>query len=235
MRRRQAAQRTASSSRPPTDDPTTAWAQDVVAGRIISGEIVQHAAERHLRDIVDGEKRGLFWRPEMADMPLAFFPAVLSVTAGTAAGQPFHLLPWHVFVVGSLFGWRMASGRMRFRSAWLETGKGQAKSPLIRAARAAPISPAPSARTDDPMSSTAVPYTEPLSPQVNAIAGETQIVEVVVPISTGTVEEALREIRDDVPAERNTLAKISDSLDQLAADQSAEIRRRSRIAAIIYG
>lgn len=132
MRRKPPARRTASSaSRPPIADPTTAWAHDVVSGRIVSGEIVQHAAERHLRDIADGEKRGLFWRPDMADEPLAFFPAVLSVTAGTAAGQPFHLLPWHVFVVGSLFGWRLASGRMRFRSAWLETGKGQAKSPLM--------------------------------------------------------------------------------------------------------
>jgi len=48
-------------------------------------------------------------------------------------GQPFYLLPWHTFCVGSLFGWRMASGRMRFRSGWLETGKGQAKSPLMAA------------------------------------------------------------------------------------------------------
>lgn len=48
-------------------------------------------------------------------------------------GKPFNLLPWHMFCVGSLFGWRKDSGRMRFRSGWLETGKGQAKSPLMAA------------------------------------------------------------------------------------------------------
>jgi len=85
-----------------------------------------------LRDIVDGERRGIFWRPQVkARRALDFFPAVLPITAGPKAGQPFELLHWHLFVVGSLFGWLTASGRLRFRSGWLETGKGQAKSPLM--------------------------------------------------------------------------------------------------------
>ncbi len=62
-----------------------------------------------------------------------FLPAVFSVTDGPAEGQPFYPLTWHTFVVGSLFGWHLSSGRWRFRSAWLETGKGQAKSPLMGA------------------------------------------------------------------------------------------------------
>jgi phage terminase large subunit-like protein len=115
------------------DDPTTAYARDVVSGKIVAGELVHHAAERHLKDLKDGRKRGLHWRPEKAAHAMGFFPAVLTVTAGAKAGEPFELLPWHVFVVGSLFGWRKDSGRMRFRRAWLETGKGQAKSPLAAA------------------------------------------------------------------------------------------------------
>jgi len=125
-------QQTPTSSRYP-NDPTTAWAVDVVEGRIIAGEIVRHAAERHLRDLKDGQARGLHWSPEKAAHALGFFPAVLSVTAGAKAGEPFHPLPWHTFVIGSLFGWRKDSGRMRFRAGWLETGKGQAKSPLMAA------------------------------------------------------------------------------------------------------
>lgn len=111
----------------PPDDPTTAWAKDVVAGRIVSGELAIAAAERHLRDLKDGPKRGLVWDPAAANRALGFLPAVLSITAGALEGHPFHPLPWHKFVGGSLFGWRRKSGRMRFRSAWLETGKGQAK------------------------------------------------------------------------------------------------------------
>jgi phage terminase large subunit-like protein len=100
--------------------------------RIVAGELAIAAGERHLKDIIDGEKRGLFWRPEMkAFRALEFFPAVLSITAGAKAGQPFELLPWHMFTVGSLFGWLLASGRLRFRCGYIETGKGQAKSPLM--------------------------------------------------------------------------------------------------------
>lgn len=114
-------------------DPTTTWARDAVDGRIIVGEIVKAAAERHLRDLKDGEKRGLHFSAERAAHALGFFPAILPITAGAKAGEPFHPLPWHVFVIGSLFGWRKESGRLRFRSGWLETGKGQAKSPLMAA------------------------------------------------------------------------------------------------------
>lgn len=98
-----------------------------------AGELVRHAAERHLRDMRDGERRGIYWRPEAAAHALEFLPSVFQVTDGPAAGNPFYPLEWHTFVVGSLFGWRTATDRWRFRSGWLETGKGQAKSPLMGA------------------------------------------------------------------------------------------------------
>jgi phage terminase large subunit-like protein len=114
-------------------DPTTAWAQAAVDGEFVCGELVRHSAERHLRDLRDGPARGIFWRPDAAAHALGFLPAVFTVTDGPAQGQPFHPLSWHTFVVGSLFGWRTATNRWRFRTAWLETGKGQAKSPLMGA------------------------------------------------------------------------------------------------------
>lgn len=98
-----------------------------------AGELVRHAAERHLRDIRDGERRGIYWRPEEAAHALEFLPSVFQVTDGPKAGSPFYPLEWHTFVMGSLFGWRTATNRWRFRSGWLETGKGQAKSPLMGA------------------------------------------------------------------------------------------------------
>ena len=125
--------RPTTTSDPSPDDPTTRWAADVVAGRIISGELQGLAAERHLRDLRDGPGRGLYWSPEKAKRALGFFPSVLSITAGSMVGQPFDLLPWHTFTVGSLFGWHKDSGRLRFRQGWFETGKGQAKSPLMAA------------------------------------------------------------------------------------------------------
>lgn len=132
MAKRQRGPRTPTSN-PHPNDPTSAYAADVLAGRIIAGEHHIAAAERHLRDLKDGPSRGLHWRPELAARAIGFPPAVLSVTAGAHEGRPFNLLPWHLFCTGNLFGWRKASGRMRFRSAWVETGKGQAKSPWMAA------------------------------------------------------------------------------------------------------
>lgn len=120
------------SSRQYPSDPVTAFARDLVDGRIVAGDLQRFAGERHLRDIVDGESRGIFWRyEEKAARAVQFFPSVLAITAGPKAGQPFDLLPWHLFSVGSLFGWLTSSGRLRFRNGWFETGKGQAKSPVM--------------------------------------------------------------------------------------------------------
>jgi len=42
-------------------DPATAYAQAVTAGKIIAGPHVRDACARHLRDLVEGPKRGLLW------------------------------------------------------------------------------------------------------------------------------------------------------------------------------
>ncbi|MFA7505284.1 MAG: terminase TerL endonuclease subunit [Burkholderiaceae bacterium] len=112
-------------------DPTTAWAEAAVRGDFVVGELVRYAAERHLRDLRDAESRGYFWRPELAQRALDFFPSLFTITDGPAAGKPFTLIPYQVFIVGSLMGWVNADGRWRFRSGYVETGKGQAKSPMM--------------------------------------------------------------------------------------------------------
>jgi phage terminase large subunit-like protein len=133
MKRRAPGRSTLTSSLSPDADPTTVYARDVVAGKVVASELVIAAAERHLRDLKDGARRGLHWRPEAAMRALRFYPTVLTVTAGSLAGQPFNLLPWQLFTAGSLFGWFGSSGRLRFRRCWLEAGKGQAKSPFMAA------------------------------------------------------------------------------------------------------
>lgn len=117
-----------------TADPVTQWALDVVEGRVISGQLGRLACQRHLDDLEHGHGRGLVWRADKAIEALEFFPSVLKVTAGALAGEPFNLPSYTTFVVGSLFGWyRQVSGRLRYRSAWVEAGKGQIKSPVAAA------------------------------------------------------------------------------------------------------
>lgn len=114
-------------------DETTQYAQDVVSGKIVAGKFVRLACQRHLDDLKSGRERGLFWDASKAQDAIGFFPSMLMITEGAKEGEPFTLLPWHLFVVGSIFGWRDSSGSIRFRFVWLETGKGQAKSPLMAA------------------------------------------------------------------------------------------------------
>lgn len=110
-------------------DPCSYYAQEVLAGRIVAGPDVRAACDRHLRDLSDGLARGLVWRLDKAAHAYAFF-AGLRLGDGEHDDQPFYLELWQCFIVGSLFGWYMASGYRRFRTAYIEIGKGNGKTPL---------------------------------------------------------------------------------------------------------
>lgn len=120
-----------SSSGKKHDDPATLYARDVVARRIIAGPHVRDACARHLRDLDQAPKRGLKWKPEAAAWVYEYFAQVLRLNGGEFEGAPFLLEGWQLFVVGSLMGWRDADGYRRFRVAYIETGKGSGKSPLV--------------------------------------------------------------------------------------------------------
>lgn len=112
-------------------DPVTAWAREVVAGRIVAGPHIRNAARRHLHDLTEGPKRGLIWDLTAARKALDYFPDVLRLAKGKFEGKPFILEPPQQFVVGSLFGWkRKETGKRRYRRAYIEQGKGNGKSPM---------------------------------------------------------------------------------------------------------
>jgi len=90
---------------------------------------VRLACQRHLDDLEHGEKRGLWWDQSGADRVFGFFGEVLHLAGGEFEGKPFSLAPPQQFIVGSLFGWRKEDQR-RYRTAYVEIGKGGGKSPL---------------------------------------------------------------------------------------------------------
>ena len=108
-------------------DPVTAYAASVVSGETLAGPPVRAACQRHLRD---RKRPDLTFDAAAAQRVLDFFPEVLRLPKGDHAGEPFHLLPWQQFLVGSLYGWLGPDGRRRFRRAYVETAKGTGKSPL---------------------------------------------------------------------------------------------------------
>lgn len=124
--------RKSSTSKPPAKrpDPVTAYAEDVVAGRVIMGPDVRAACKRHLADLKDAGARGYFWDLAAAQYAIDFFPDMLMVE-GQSGLEPFQLLGWQAFTVGSIFGWkRTGTGYRRFTIAYVEAGKGSGKSPL---------------------------------------------------------------------------------------------------------
>lgn len=119
-------------------DPVTQYALDVTGGHILAGPYVRAACERHLKDLETSEKRGLYFDVEEVRKTLLFFERALCVE-GDNEFVPFELHPAQAFIVGSIFGWFMLhkgkgkqadKWRRRFRTAYVEQGKGNGKSPL---------------------------------------------------------------------------------------------------------
>lgn len=109
-------------------DYATEYALAVKAGDVVAGPHVRDACDRHLRDLEDGEKRGLVWNFEAADRFYRFCRTVLRLSDGQFDGLPFELEPSQKFIAGSLFGWQWAkTGKRRFRRAYIEQGKGNGK------------------------------------------------------------------------------------------------------------
>lgn len=111
-------------------DPVTRYARGVVAGKIIAGPHVRDACRRHLKDLEEGPARGLFFDREAVARAIGFFRDVLVLNGGEYEGVPYEPLGWQSFILGSVFGWKGPDGYRRFRSAYVETGKGSGKSPL---------------------------------------------------------------------------------------------------------
>jgi phage terminase large subunit-like protein len=116
-------------------DRATAYAESVVIGKVTAGPHVRDACARHLRDLVEGPARGLFYDEADAAHRIAFIEECLCLNGSEYEGKPFLLQPWQDFIIGSLFGWKKtnADGPRRFRVAYIETAKGSGKSPLAAA------------------------------------------------------------------------------------------------------
>ncbi len=91
---------------------------------------MRQACQRHLNDLTEGPERGLRFDKELAQHAIDFFPAFLRLVEGDNADKEFELQPFQQFIVGSIFGWLAEDGYRRFRTAYVEIGKGNGKTPM---------------------------------------------------------------------------------------------------------
>ena len=109
------------------------YARGVLDGTFPAGPHVRGACKRHMADLEAGKWA---WDVEAVARVLDFFASVLRVDNTQRNGVddpdtvPFKVLGWQSFILGSLFGWKGADGFRRFRTCYIESGKGSGKSPL---------------------------------------------------------------------------------------------------------
>jgi phage terminase large subunit-like protein len=112
-------------------DEATAYARAVVAKEIVACRLVKLACKRHLTDLKRGPKRGLVWRPDVAQHRIGFYERFLRHSKGEWARKPVVLSGFQRFVIGSVFGWKRADGTRRFRYVYEELPRKNGKSTML--------------------------------------------------------------------------------------------------------
>ncbi|MGB4107757.1 MAG: terminase TerL endonuclease subunit [Alphaproteobacteria bacterium] len=108
--------------------PVTKYARQVVEGKIVAGKWVKLACQRHLDDLKNGPKRGLYFDRAASEKAI-YFCELLRHTKGEWGGQRIKLSLWQKFVIGSVFGWKWAAtGLRRFRKVYKEVARKNGKS-----------------------------------------------------------------------------------------------------------
>lgn len=120
------------------------YAEAVVAGDIPACRWVQLACQRQLDDLARFKGKGSPYRfnPKLTDRTgktfspadnLCAFIERLPHVKGPLAGMPITLEPWQVFILSTVYGWVKPDGTRRFRRAYIEVPRGNAKSTLSSA------------------------------------------------------------------------------------------------------
>lgn len=107
-------------------DQATDYAEEVAGGKVLAGELIRHACNRHLRN---KEESPELWNREDSEYAIRFF-SFLVHSKGQHADQPFILQPWQAFCIGSIYGWKRKNGTRRFRRASIWVPKKNGKSTM---------------------------------------------------------------------------------------------------------
>jgi phage terminase large subunit-like protein len=112
------------------------YAEDVVAGTQLAGELVRLACERQLRDLRRQHEDPEFpytFDPAKAARVCRFIELLHHIKGKWArGGGRIRLEPWQIFLITTLFGWVHAeTGLRRFSKAYIEVARKNAKSTLV--------------------------------------------------------------------------------------------------------
>ena len=112
-------------------DRTTQYAADVLAGKIIAGDLVKLACKRHLDDIEKSKAAPYkyYFDVEQAERIIEF-AETLTIAEGEEEEQ-VECYAFQCFILGNLNGWRTKTGgHRRYRTTYVRLGRQNGKSYL---------------------------------------------------------------------------------------------------------
>lgn len=104
------------------------YAQDVLSGKVVAGELVKLSCDRFFRFMENDEYE---FREDVVERVINFAPD-LKHTTGRHAGRPFILEPWEALAVAAIFGFYRKDNGMRLtRSVYMELARKNGKSAFM--------------------------------------------------------------------------------------------------------
>ena len=108
------------------------YIKDVLSGKQVVGKLVKKAVERHVQDLKDAEKKGLYFDEAEAGAWINFSSLCYPWKGEVAKeNKPFELEDWQCFLIAVLFGWKREDGSRRFRTAYVEVARKNGKTSLM--------------------------------------------------------------------------------------------------------
>lgn len=115
------------------DDPALTYAVDVLRGRIVAGEKIKRAAERHISDLERIKDDAGFiytYNADEAKKIVEFATLLKDVTSG----EPFNPSPYQRFILAMIQGWRNPETQgMRFKNIFISIARTNGKTQLLSA------------------------------------------------------------------------------------------------------
>ena len=109
----------------------TEYAEDVVNGRIVAGELIKLTCKRYLSWF---DRDDIYFDEEAAERPVKFIAKLKLWQGKQFKGKPFELQDWQKFMVYGMFGWyRKSTGRRLIRQAYVQIARKCGKTSLTAA------------------------------------------------------------------------------------------------------
>ena len=120
----------AAAAKPETiDSRVKAYIEGVAKGRIVACKWVKLAVKRHIKDLKEGKKRGLWFDTAAAHLAVRFMEC-LPLSKVKPAGKLLRLEGWQLFITWCVYGWMRADGKRRFNTVFVSVGRKNGKSTM---------------------------------------------------------------------------------------------------------